>query len=198
MPRLPVLRHDQLDDDQREVWEQITAGRRAAAHTGPAGLIDADGGLIGPFNAWMTSPKLGGAAARFGEAARFASTLGRDVVELVIVVVATHWRADFEFWAHRGYALQAGVAPELIETIAGGGPLAAASEVEALIVGSVREILTSGRLGDERYALLVAEFGEAGTVDIVTIIGYYTMVSFNLNVFEIAAPVGSEPLWPSS
>jgi hypothetical protein len=30
---------------------------------------------------------------------------------LITVVVAVHWRSDFEFWAHRRYAIEAGVPP---------------------------------------------------------------------------------------
>ncbi len=198
MTRLPVLRHDQLDNAQREVWEQITGGRRAAAHSGTGGLVDAEGGLIGPFNAWLTSPTIGGAAARLGEAARFGSVLDRGVVELVIVVVAVHWRAEFEFWAHRRYALEAGVPAELIDSIASGGVLVGDTDSDRLLVESCQEILATGRLGSDRYAGLAAAFGEPGVVDIVTIVGYYSLVSFNLNVFEILAPPDVGPVWPEA
>ncbi len=74
---------------------------------GPGGLVGDDGGPLGPFNAWISSPALGGPAGRLGEAVRFGSSLGHRTVELIIiiiiiiiiivVVVGAHWKVDSEF-----------------------------------------------------------------------------------------------------
>jgi len=197
LPRLPSIRQEGLSEDQRVVWEQITGGRRAAAHGGRGGLITAEGGLIGPFNAFLHSPRLGGPAAQLGEAVRFDSTLDRRTLELIIVVVAAHWRSDFEFWAHTRYAREAGVEEELISAVASGADVTFASLDDQRIVEAATEILMTGRLGDDTYDSLLTQLGTSGVVDLVTVVGYYSLVAFNLNVFRVPAPVASSELWPT-
>ena len=49
------------------------------------------------------------------------------------------------------------------------------------------------RVPDELYAHAVAILGKDGVVDLVGILGYYTLISMTINAFEIAAPQGHRP-----
>ena len=51
--RLPYLRYDELDARGQEVWDGV-AGSRGGE------LVNADGGLIGPFNAFVHAPASAG------------------------------------------------------------------------------------------------------------------------------------------
>ena len=46
----------------------------------------------------------------------------------------------------------------------------------------------SGHLYNEAVELL----GEAGVVELVILLGYYTLVSMTLNVFEVPLPAGEQ------
>jgi len=46
---------------------------------------------------------------------------------------------------------------------------------------------------DESYQEAVAEFTEAGVVELVGILGYYALVAMTLNVFEVDQ-AGMDPL----
>lgn len=196
MARLDAVTEDDLDDAQRAVWAQVTGGARAAAHGDTGGLVDERGGLIGPFNAWMYAPVPGVAAAQLGEALRFSSSLADNLRELITVTVAAHWRCNFEMWAHRGFAIDAGVDQAAIDALQRGERPDLADPVEALVVDAGRELLTAGRLGEERYADAVGHLGERGVVEMVTLVGYYSLVALNLNAFEVSLPPGVEPVWP--
>ena len=37
--------------------------------------------------------------------------------------------------------------------------------------------------------------GPVGLVDLVTTVGYYTLVALNLNAFEVEVPAGEAPVW---
>ncbi len=52
MSRLPYLRHDDLDPDGQQVWD---SDRRLAARL----LVNEQGGLAGPFNAFVHAPDVG-------------------------------------------------------------------------------------------------------------------------------------------
>ncbi|MGC7096015.1 hypothetical protein ACPZ19_15185 [Amycolatopsis lurida] len=76
MTRLPHLRPDDLDDDQRALYDAITGGPRAG---GPVALTDDAGRLAGPFNAMLVVPAAGSALQRLGAAIRYETLLsGHD------------------------------------------------------------------------------------------------------------------------
>ena len=49
------------------------------------------------------------------------------------------------------------------------------------------------RVSDERYAAAVDLLGEAGAVELVGILGYYTLVCMTLNAFEVPLGEGMDP-----
>ena len=66
---------------------------------------------------------------------------------------------------------------------------------ERLIFDFVTEYFATSRVSQATYEKAIAAFGETGVVDLVGTVGYYTLVSMTLNVFEIALPEGvEEPL----
>jgi 4-carboxymuconolactone decarboxylase len=48
-------------------------------------------------------------------------------------------------------------------------------------------------VSDETYRALVAEVGNVGAVELVGLLGYYTMIAMTLNGFEIDVPEGFKP-----
>jgi hypothetical protein len=53
--------------------------------------------------------------------------------------------------------------------------------------GSARRYCTHG-VPDAQYAAAVSTLGERAVVELVGILGYYTLIAMTLNVFEIDAP----------
>ena len=52
-------------------------------------------------------------------------------------------------------------------------------------------VVGDGRVTDEQYRSAVLDLGERAVVELVALLGYYSMVAFTLNVFEIPAPAGA-------
>ena len=46
------------------------------------------------------------------------------------------------------------------------------------------------RVSDKNYKRIHALFGDAGTVEFVGIVGYYTTIAMTLNVFHVPLPEG--------
>ena len=57
--------------------------------------------------------------------------------------------------------------------------------------GFCSELLQTRRVGDAAYAALLAQFGEAGVVDVMGTMSYYTLVSMSLNVDQYPLPDGA-------
>jgi len=191
MSRLPALTFDQLDPDQRRLWQSITEGRRGNA----ASLTDQTGALVGPFNPLLYSPVVGERVAALGEVLRFDTSLDRRIVELATILVAARWRSEFEWAAHARLAARAGVAGPVIDAIGRGEVPPLEGAVEQAVHGLVVELLDDGQVSDARYGAARGELGEAGVVELVALVGYYCLISFVLNAFRCPPPVGQTPPW---
>jgi 4-carboxymuconolactone decarboxylase len=195
MGRLQGLTIDRLSPEQRALFDAILSGRRgqamaAAGSEGSAGLLDATGALVGPFNAWLLSPAIGDRIQRLGEAIRFTSSLPQNVLEVAILVEARQWRAEFEWWAHVRLARRAGVAAEVIAAIQERREPSFTDRGEEIAWRFSRELLDRRRVGAATYEAARQHFGETGVMELVTLLGYYTLVSMTLNTFEVPLPEG--------
>ena len=77
----------------------------------------------------------------------------------------------------------------------GGTPVFAAKD-EALVYRVCNEIFRTQRLTDTSFAEAVAALGEQGLVEVIAIIGYYTLIGNTLNVFRVPLPEGEAPPFP--
>jgi 4-carboxymuconolactone decarboxylase len=179
---------DALDDAGRAVWDAITATR--------TGVVTDAGTLLGPFNAWVTAPDVGGRLAELGAALRYRTTVDRRLLEVAIITVAAHWRSEFEWWAHSRMARHHGVAAEVVDAIAHEDEPPFTKDDERIVHALATELVQHGRVDAATYETARAILGDRGLVEIVTLCGYYTLVSFNLNAFEVPLPPGEARTWP--
>ncbi len=192
MSRLDYLTPDAMTEAQRALYDGINGGKRSQ---GPKGgrLTNAEGGLVGPFNAWLYSPGVGEAVHRLGEAVRFDISLAPNLLELAVLVIGREWSAQFEWWAHARYALRDGVAADVIDAIKERREPHFEDPQERLVYAFCRELVDTRRVSDETYRSCVELLGESGVVDLVALLGYYSVVSMTLNVFEVPLPAGQTP-----
>jgi 4-carboxymuconolactone decarboxylase len=173
MSRLSTLDEKNLAPDARAFLE--------ALNSGPRGKI----GLIGPFAVWAHSPKIGNAAQAFGGVVRFQTALPERVKEIAICTVGAHYKAKFEFAAHGPMAIAAGVPADAVDAIRRGIEPNFADAADRASYAVARELVFEHRLSDATYSAAKNHFGEAALVDLVTIIGYYCMISLTLNAFDV-------------
>ncbi|WP_018656579.1 carboxymuconolactone decarboxylase family protein [Actinomadura flavalba] len=193
--RLPALPPGLLSDEQREVYDAVTGGPRAAGS--PAfPLTDAEGRLHGPFNAMLYSPQIGMPLQELGAALRFRTAFTRREREIAILVVARHWRSDFEWYAHERVGRRAGLTDaELAALRAGRAPMLA--DVRERVVYEAAEQLAADRdLGDAVHTEAVATLGRAALVELVTLVGHYAALALQMRVFRVGVPEGEPaPCW---
>jgi len=151
---------------------------------------------VGPFNAWLHAPGVGAHLSELGAALRFETSLDRRLLELAIIVIAAHWKAEFEWWAHVRLARESGVDDATVAAIGRGETPSFEADDEALVYAFVRQLVVGGGVDDATFARAVEGLGRQGVVELVSLCGYYTLVSFTLNVFAVPPPDGVAPAWP--
>jgi 4-carboxymuconolactone decarboxylase len=168
-----------MKPDQRAVYAQTVAGRRGSV---PANVM-----------VWLKSPDLAARAQKLGELVRYDTSLKTRNSELAILVVARRWQAQYEWAVHAQEARKAGLPDALIESIRSGSAPVFAEPVDRVVYEFASAVVTDGRVTDELYRSAVLDLGERAVVELVALLGYYTLVAFTLNVFEIPAPGGIHP-----
>jgi 4-carboxymuconolactone decarboxylase len=188
-PRLAKLAPTSLDDEQRSVYQAIAGGRRAQ---GPQlfRLVDVDGGLEGPFNAFLLQPRLGQAVQALGAAVRYDTTLSDRAREVAILVVAAGWDSAFEWYAHEALGRHAGLTDDELDAVRSGRLDELPTEYEREVASVTRLLVTQGDLGEEHYRRAVDVLGEATLFELLTVVGYYGMLAMQLRVFRVGVPSG--------
>ena len=127
---------------------------------------------------------------------RFGTSIDRRLLEVAIITIGAHWKAEFEWWAHARMAREHGVPDAVVTAIGGGVPPPFEADDERVVYEAARSLATSGRLDDSTYHATNQLLGDRGMVELVSLCGYYTLVSFTLNAFDVPLPPGVAPTWP--
>jgi 4-carboxymuconolactone decarboxylase len=186
--RLPYLRRNDLGPDGQEVWDSIVGSRGAA-------LVNEQGGLVGPFNAFVHAPDVGRRLTSLGKVLRFETSIERRLTEVAIITVGARWKAEFEWWAHARMARKHGVADAVVDAIGRGEEPAFEIDDERTVYAIARQLTETGRVDQDAYAAAQQLLGDTGVVELVSLCGYYTLVSFLLNAFAVPLPPGIPPTW---
>ena len=90
MTRIPYLRREELGPEGQQLWDAIVDGRSDL-------VVTAEGGLAGPFNAFVTAPGAGRRLSSLGAKLRFGTSIERRLSEVAIITVGARWQAEFEW-----------------------------------------------------------------------------------------------------
>lgn len=186
-PRLGKILPAELDDQQRAVYDAIAGGKRAA---GPQlfRLRDDDGGLEGPFNAFLLQPRLGLALQSVGAAVRYETSLTDRAREIAILVVAVHRDSDFEWYAHEAVGRHVGLTDLELNALRDHDYSVFDDPVEQAVARTSHALLDTGDLDDAQYSQAVGLLGLPQLFELLTLVGYYDTLALQLRVFRVAAP----------
>ena len=176
MPRLPELSPTEMSAGQKHVYDTIASGPR--------------GQVRGPLAIWIRRPELAARAQALGEYCRYNSSLQKRLSELAILVTARYWGAEFEWFAHKKHALDAGLSEHIIEAIRTGQAPAFTDPQEQAVYDIATAIYRDRRLTDAHYAAGLSALGEDNLIDLIGVLGYYALISMTINAFDVMPPQG--------
>jgi len=162
---------------------------RQAIASGPRGKFTPDG----PFGIWLRAPALGLLAQQLGAHCRYGTSVPSRLSEFVILCTARQWRSQYEWLVHAPIAERSGVKPQTIRDVRAGRKPKAAPKDERALYDFIAELYRSRRVSRKSYARVQAVLGEAATVELVGILGYYALVAMTLNVFSAPLPPERKP-----
>ena len=161
-PRLALIDEAHMNEAQRALLNSLRAGPRGTSIT-----------PRGPFAVWMHAPEFGELAQKVGAHCRYGTALPPRLSEFAILCTARLWRAQYEWFAHAPMAEKGGVKATTIEDLRRGRTPKSAPKDERAIYDFIQELYKTRRVSDRTYKRVHAILGDAATVELVGILGYW-------------------------
>ena len=172
MSRIPVLQQDELTAAQRDVHDRIASGPR--------------GSVRGPLAMWLHRPDLADRAQQLGRYCRYDSSLPPRLSELAILTTARIWDAAYEWQTHLPHAQAAGLDDDIIDALAKDRMPDFQAEDEELVYLFTRELNLTRAVSDTMFDRTMACLGRDAMVDLVGLLGYYSLISMTIKAFDVA------------
>ena len=186
MSRLPYVSREELPPEKRHIYDRI-ADTRAAGK---------EAGVPNSFRALLNSPDLADALASLGEYLRFRSSLDPVVREMAVLSTAQVRGSEYEWAHHEPIARQVGVREEVIEAIRSGRAPMGLPAKEGVFAQVAKEMAGQGTVSERTFQAVPHLLGPEQTVDLLVLIGYYTMLAGVLDALGVELEPGLKPGLP--
>ena len=178
--RLPQLTENDLTPRQRGLLDALRASPRGSRVS-----------LDGPFGCYMHAPEAGHVIQELAAFCRYKTRLEKRLSEFAILAIGRIWKAQYEFYVHAIEAERAGVSPKTIADLKVGRVPTKAPKDERAIYDFVTELHKKRRVSDRTYAKVQQILGDGGIVELLAILGSYTLTCMVLDTFRVPLPAGA-------
>lgn len=171
MARLEGVDPETMSPEQAKVHGEIAAG--------PRGIV------AGPLAVWLHRPELADRSQKLGQYCRYDSSLPPILSELAILTMGRIWDAGYEWRSHVGPAREAGLSEDIISALEADREPPFEDAAQSVVYRVTKELNATRRISDDLYAEAFALLGRDGLVDLIGVLGYYTLISMTIKAFEV-------------
>lgn len=158
-------------------------------------MIAARGYMPGPYQFWLASPGFADRIEPVEEFLRHGVSLEERLVEIAVLVVAKHWRAQYVWTSHGPAAEKAGVDPAVVEAIRAGAVPEFSRDDEAVCHAFCAALVGGQGVDDDLWGRAQAAFGEEGVNELLGLVGLYTSVCLTMVAYRMPTKNGEpDPL----
>ncbi len=183
MARTPAATGDSVPQDQKAIFNEIFQER--------------GGAFPGPISVMINVPEVAKRGAHLSEYLRRGSTLPSNIQELAMLTTARELDCQFIWNAHAAAGRTAGLQDATVDNLREKKELADLSPDEAAVVSYGQEFFRTHRVSQATFDAALAQFGVRGLTELTNLMGYYALLAFNINAFEVELPAErTEPALP--
>jgi 4-carboxymuconolactone decarboxylase len=175
MARTPIVTRDQVPEQFRDAFDAETA---------------TSGGLIasGPGSVMINSPEMRRRCNQLSHYLRQESSLPKKIQELAMITTARAMDCQYIWNAHAAGARREGIGDDLVDALRDHRPLPEMPADEAAVVHYGMEFFKTHKVSPATFQAALDQFGAQGLTELTTLMGYYALLAFNANAFEIDLP----------
>jgi 4-carboxymuconolactone decarboxylase len=176
--RVPLIERENLTPDAVAAYDHVAKSRGASK-------------LPNVFKALANSPAAMEKVAGVGEWLRFQTTLDPMLRELVTLTTAQESHCAYEWTAHWRLAERLGASAALLNSI-GTPQIEREPAPTGVVLRFARLVARNENVDDATFNAVKGHLGEAGTVDLIALVGYYGLLARMLNVLRVPVEEGTE------
>jgi 4-carboxymuconolactone decarboxylase len=184
MARLPIVKRDQIPEQFRAAFDELTAESNGVIASGPGSIT-------------INSPEMARRRNHLTSYLRYETTFPKKIQELAIITTARAMDCPYVWNAHAPAARRAGVSDALIDALRERRPLPPMSSDEAAIVNYAMEFFQTHKVSQKTFEAVLEQFGAQHLTELTTLMGHYAQTAFILNAFDVQLPEQrTEPVLP--
>jgi len=180
MSEFPVFSKNDLDSEQRSLWDELTLGPRGFYTGGPDARR-----LPDLYNAWMQFPEFGKLMLRLGDELRAHTELPGKLRELIVLTTSAMLNARVEYEFHVPFARNEGLSDALIAAIGDGLEPTFSDEAERAVYEANVQLLRTAALTERTRDEVVKLIGFRGLVQLIAAVSLYLITAYTTNVARV-------------
>jgi 4-carboxymuconolactone decarboxylase len=177
--RFPYPTRNDLDDEGKKIWDEMSHGGPTPTHMFPGRL---------------QSPALAIPLADAHHYVKFETGLGSRLTELAILTTAREVDSPFEWTQAEDHGNSGKRPPEagqaVVDVIKYCKPVAGLDEKDAVVITFGRELFSRNHVSSDTFASALRLFGRRGVVDLAGLMGLYTESALALKAYDLQLPAG--------
>ena len=146
------------------------------------------GGVVPtPFHILLESPELASLTQALGAFCRYRTQLGPRLSELLVLITAAQWGAEYEFSVHAPEARKAGVPETVIAALQARERPEFEDAESQLVYEFATSFFRTRDVPDALFEKAVAQLGRRCVVELAGVLGYYSGLAMLLRIFRVPA-----------
>ena len=185
MARIPLVTRDTIVPKEQAAYDAFAASRGSEPR-------------IGPYSIIAHMPEMAQRLEALRTYIRAEASLPQQLQELAMITVAREMNCAFIWYAHAAAARKAGVRDDIVDNTREKRALTDLAPEEQVVVEFTRELLQNRKVGKPTFDAAVARLGQRGVMTLTNLIACYAVLAYNMNTYELEAPVhATEPGLPA-
>ena len=172
--RIREIPENEMTAEQKKVLADLIAGR---------------GKMLTPYKIWFHSPRFAAAMETIGTFLNKRGSLSTREVELVICIIANHWKGEYVWAAHVKACLELGDPQSVFDAIRAGQTPKLDDERERTIYELAMISMAPGGGSDEVFKRAEKLLGRNGIAEVLGLLGYYSSVAMGMKLHRVPVRV---------
>ena len=168
--RIKDIPENELTPEQAKVFKDLVAGR---------------GRLLTPYRIWIHSPRLAAALETIGTFLNKKGSLSEREIELVVCIIANHWKGEYVWTVHVKIAVKLGIPQSVFDAIRAGRDPVLDNERERAVYDLAKIAMESGAGSDEVFTRAERLLGRNGIAEVLALLGYYSSVAMAVKLHHV-------------
>lgn len=175
MARIPFVTGSDVSESERAAYDAFVKKRGRQPDAGPYALL-------------LHMPELAQRYESVRLLIREEASVPQPLQEIVMLTVAREMDCPYIWYAHAAAAKEAGVRPEIVDSLREKRALTGLTSDEQTVVDFAREMLRHRKVSKATFDRASSAFGQRGTMTLTNLVGAYAMLAYFMNAYELEAP----------